>query len=266
MSVEAESGRLKLQRAVEHIDAAEELVARWLDGDDYTIVSGTDPATGLTTARAQVKRAPPARLSVLVGDAVQNMRTALDHSVYWLAERALGTLTSEVEATLMFPIFGNENSRGIPADGAQLFAKASKQQLFGVPDKARDFIETEQPYHWKDDNGYRYHWLWVLHDLNRIDKHRRLATTTAALDLQYLSYPDGVEPRVSFKRAEGPIRDGDELVTYSDAHAGVGGFFERAVAFDEPTHYRSSRPGVGETLRSLLQRVQWIVAVLETLA
>lgn len=265
MPHEAESARLKLHRAVEHIDAAEDLVEQWLEGDDYTIVSESNPTTGLTTARARVKAGPPARLSVLAGDAVQNMRTALDHTVYWLAERALVKLAPEVAATLMFPIVGNANSRGEPTDGARIFVRVSPKQLFGVPDKARDFIESEQPYHWKDASGYRYHWLWVLHDLNRIDKHRRLATTTAALDLEYLSVPQGVDPSVSFKRAEGLIRDGDELVTYSFAHTGVKGFFERAVAFDEPTHARSSRPGVNETLRSLHRRVEWIVAVLETL-
>jgi hypothetical protein len=261
---QAESARLKLDRALDHIDAAEDLVEQWLEGDDYTIDSETDTTTGLTTARAKVKAGPPPRLSVLAGDAVQNMRTALDHIVYWLAERALVTLAPEIAATLMFPIVGNENSRGQPTDGARIFARISPKQLSGVPDKARAFIESEQPYQWKDTD-YRYHWLWVLHDLNRIDKHRRLATTTAALDLQYLSAPEGVDPRVSFKRAEGPIRDGDELVTYSLAHEGVRGFFERAVAFDEPTHGRSSRPAVSETLRSLYQRVEWIVVTLERL-
>jgi hypothetical protein len=79
---EAESARLKLEKAVEHIDAVEEFVEQWLAGNDYTIVSETDSESGLTTARARVKAAPPARLGVLAGDAVQNMRTALDHCVY----------------------------------------------------------------------------------------------------------------------------------------------------------------------------------------
>jgi hypothetical protein len=63
----AESARLKLERAVEHIDAVEALIEQWLDGDDYTIVSETDAGTGLTTARARVTAAPPARVGVLAG-------------------------------------------------------------------------------------------------------------------------------------------------------------------------------------------------------
>jgi hypothetical protein len=174
-------------------------------------------------------------------------------------------LTPEIEAALMFPIVGNEKRRGVPADGAQIFAHAlQRKQLHGVPDEARNFIESEQPYHWEQRDDYRYHPLWVLHDLNRIDKHRRLATTTAALDLQFISVPEGVDPRVTFKRAEGLIRDGDELVTYSGADVGVAAFFERAVAFAEPTHYATR--GVSETLRSVLQCVQWIVAELERLS
>jgi hypothetical protein len=89
---------------------------------------------------------------------------------------------------------------------------------------------------------------------------RRAGATTAALEHQYVTVPDGVDPHVTFKRAEGPIRDGNELVSYGAA-LGVGAFFERAVAFDEPK--LSSSSGVTDTLRSVLQRVEWIVLVLE---
>jgi hypothetical protein len=261
---EPESARLKLERAVEHIDAIEALVDEWLAGDDYAIVRETDAATGLTTARAQVAAGPPARLSVLVGDAAHNMRTALDHVVYWLAERVLGTLTPEVEAGLGFPIIGHANNRGVPIDGAQTFRDRNPELLRGVPTGARDFIEAEQPYRWEAPDGFRYHWLWVVHELDRIDKHRRLATTAAALDIQYVSVPGGVDPRVTFKRAEGLIRDGDELVTYYGHDLGVEVVVERAVVFTEPT-LRSTGPASG-TLRSALQRVEWIVGMLERLA
>ena len=88
--------------------------------------------------RAVIKEPPPERIGILVGDAVQNLRSALDHAVYQLAESQLGTLTREVEERLMFPIFGNQNRKGQSAEGSRLFADAVKRGwLGGVPDDAQ---------------------------------------------------------------------------------------------------------------------------------
>jgi hypothetical protein len=249
---------LKLKRAGEHIEALKVEIDGWLGTDAYTIGSEIDPETGDTVRRAQVKRPPPPQLSLLIGDAVQNLRSALDHTVYFLAERNLGTLTPEIEGALMFPIVGCENSKGELADGSQIFAGAvRKGQLKGVPDPARTFIENEQPYHWgTEDGGYRYHWLWVLHNLNRIDKHRRLAVTTAWLDLPGVSHPTGVTPRITWTRAEGPVKDGDVLVTYSGADKGVNAHLTRAIAIDEGT---AGENDILRCLTNVQDRVQWIV-------
>jgi hypothetical protein len=75
--------------------------------------------------------------------------------------------------------------------------------LNGVPDDALTFIESEQPFRWGGGDDYRYHWLWTLHHLNRIDKHRRLALTTAWLDMPAITVPEGVTPRIKWSRAEG---------------------------------------------------------------
>jgi hypothetical protein len=87
----------------------------------------------------------------------------------------------------MFPIVGNENSKGAPADGSTIIDGLMERTLIGVPDPAQDFIKREQPYHWGD--GYRFHWLWGVYNLDRIDKHRRLAVTTAFLGFLALLSP-----------------------------------------------------------------------------
>jgi hypothetical protein len=158
---------LKLERAREHIEATEKAVDLWLETDAYTISREIDPKTGYTVGRAQINESPPSRISILVGDAIHNLRSALDHTVYSLAEsRSNLPLAPEVEEGLMFPIVGNQNRKGQPADGAKIFAHVSSRQLAGIPDEARAFIEQEQPYHW--DDGYRFHWLWSLNEINTL--------------------------------------------------------------------------------------------------
>lgn len=256
------SARLKLNRAREHVEAVDEYVERWLGTDAYTVVREKDPETGYTVARAKIQGAPPPELSLLIGDAIQNFRSALDHTVYALAESQLGTLPPEVAEVLMFPVVGNQNRKGQPANGETIFADLVEHRgyLHGVPDPARAFIEQEQPYHWGD--GYRHNPLWLVHDLNRIDKHRRVALTTAWLDLQYLSHPSGVDDlKVTFRMAEGPVADDDVLVVYSGAEEGVGSYFERGVAINQPTS--PDIAAVEKTLASIQQRVEWVVASLE---
>jgi hypothetical protein len=255
---------LKLKRAREHIEALDGEIESWLGTDAYTISREIDPETGYTVRRAQVQSLPPDELGLLVGDVVQYLRSALDHVVYFLAERHAGPLTPDAEEALMFPIVGNENRKGERADGAQIFQRALERgRLDGVPDPARAFIKSEQPYHWGDPSSgdpwdaYRYHWLWLIHDLNRIDKHRRLAITTAWLGLPYATTPAGVTPRITFSHAEGPVQDGDVLVTYSGADKGVDAHFSRSVAIDEGTARESDALTCLDNLR---QRVEWIVA------
>jgi len=227
----------KFKRGREHVELVEECVDEWLGTNAYTISREVDPQSGYTVRRAQIKESPPPRISVLVGDAVQNLRSSLDHAVYALAESRLTTIPPEREELLMFPIVGNVNRSGQAADGAKTFAsitRGNRDYLFGIVDPAREFIEREQPYHWGDTpDAFRFHWLWSLHDLNRIDKHRRMALTTAFLGLQFVTTPASVEPRVTCHRAEVQVKDGDPLVTYSGADVGVHAEFTRGVAINE---------------------------------
>jgi len=104
--------------------------------------------------------------------------------------------------------------------------------------------------------GYRYHWLWRVHELDRIDKHRRLAVTAAALRHPFVSIPEGVEPETTFFHAEGPVRDGQLLLSYTGADAGVGSYFDLGVAV---TDANAGADIVAEMLESLLQHVDWVV-------
>jgi hypothetical protein len=259
------SAQSKILRASQHIDCVENLINDWLGTDAYTISSEVDPKTGYTVRRAKIKEFPPERISIVSGDVVHNLRSALDHVIYALAERHLPTpLASDVEAALMYPVIGNINQKGQPAVGADLFRSAvGRYHLAGFPTDALSFIEMEQPYY-RDQSGtdFLFHPAWVLNELDRIDKHRRLALTTAYLDFQFVSIPEGVNPKTCFKQAEGPVKDDDVLVMYLGADQGVQANFSRDVALNESGLPFAGATLVGE-LQSLQRHVQWVGAVLE---
>ena len=259
------NARLKLNRCGSHIDELEGHINAWLGTDAYTITREVDPKTGNTVRRAQIKESPPTELSLIVGDAIQNLRAALDHTVYALADRHSGPLSLEIEESLMFPIVGHINRKGRPANGADIFKSAvGRGQLAGVPDPAIEVIETMQPYYhypdWTTD-GFRFTPLWRMHDLSRIDKHRRIHLTTAYLDLQYVSAPAGLTPKVAFGHAHGPVQDGDVLVSYSGAEEGVDAVATRGVALNETGGVREV--GVADNLKFLKGHAEWVVGVLE---
>ncbi len=93
----------------------------------------------------------PERLGLLVGDAVHNLRSALDHAVWQLA----GASASRVN---QFPIF----------EAVKRFADAEPNYLRGVSEAARRIIESEQPYH-DPPTGLS---ILMIRRMDNIDKHR----------------------------------------------------------------------------------------------
>jgi hypothetical protein len=204
---------LKLERAKEHVDATRAVVAAWLESGTYGIEKTVDASAGRTEVRVRIREAPPARLALIVGDAVHNMRAALDHAVFDAAyQQSGGRLSPRDEENLMFPL--------IWAGTKEDFAKAARWRLPHIPRLVQDVIEEEQPFTWnttEHPGGYRYHWLWRVHELDRIDKHRRLAITTAAVRHPFVTNPAGVEPKPKFFHAGGPVSDGRLLLSYLGA-------------------------------------------------
>lgn len=167
-----DSVRAKLARAQEHIlevDAA---------------LSGVDPRTRYIVTRS--RRLPPeahiidmgdklpedpTRVPLLVGEALQNLRSALDHLVGELERRNGVDRDSQFE----FPIFWD----------AARYKKESPKKVRGVPAAALAVIENSQPYH-RPAPSYKDHPLWILHDLNNADKHRVLIGTSNSITIDNL--------------------------------------------------------------------------------
>jgi hypothetical protein len=247
---------LKLARAGEHIAAVKDLADDWLETDDFKI-ERFRRADGRTEVRVRLAAPPPPEIAVIAGEAVHCLRSALDNAVFASALYAAGgTLDEKTERDLEFPVVGT----GIKAD----FDRLAKRKLAGVPEAVRHVVEEAQPYHFNDSRpgAYVFHWVWTVHDLDRIDKHRRLAVTAAAVRHAAVGIPDGIEPEVKFFHFEGPVVHDQLIASWLADHLGVEFLHDRGVTLAEGPRERRGNT-IGETLHSLFAHILWIVRRIE---
>ena len=139
---------------------------------------------GVLTAYVTAEQPPTDPISLLIGDAMHNLRSALDVLAFSLAAAHTKPLPKEIADRSEFPIFGNENG-----DGRDLFHRVNKKtgrpafgsgliKIDGWHPGAQAAVERLQPY--KRGNEFRSDPLWLLHELDRISKHRLLHVGIAA--------------------------------------------------------------------------------------
>lgn len=193
--------RRKIERADKHIGELHGAIKEWTDTDPYLVVPEDDLDAGDKVYRVRIREQPPAdRWSPIIGDAIHNLRSALDLLVYQL-----------VLANGKTPYTGN----GFPIYETEAEYKAKLPgKVQGTAKKARKVIDGCKPY--KAGNLG----LWQLHALDIIDKHRLLVTAVAShtgliLDLgKSMPFPEGHRPsiEIGLRPAEGcPLKDGDEV-------------------------------------------------------
>ena len=129
--------RLKVERALQHLDSLREQTRTFTESDPYRTVIEADPETGDQVVRIRfthAERRIPRRLGLVAGDAIHNLRSALDHLTWQLA--VLGTGPGR---RTQFPLFDDPNE----------YRRNEAQLLEGIAKGHRARIETLQPYHVK---------------------------------------------------------------------------------------------------------------------
>ncbi len=154
----------KIDRAGEHIDALNREIREWAEGDPYSIEA--EPKGQSTHHRIYVRlhRVPDVRRwGLLSGDAVHNMRSALDHLVYTMAIRVSGQDPPPDFNRLQFVILDD------PTHWAgQLW------HLKPLSDEMRALMESIQPYKATPLERVQYDLLRWLRELDDADKHRAI--------------------------------------------------------------------------------------------
>jgi hypothetical protein len=158
--------RAKLDWARKHLDRLESEIQIFVDSEPYTPTFEKQEQVGRWISRIRVNRTIPSEWSLIVGDVLHNLRSALDNVVYALITNESGTPAKP--AQIQFPIFG---------DSADFKAKREKY-LAGMNPKAVAIIEGLQPFNRLDRKWHSQ--LTILNYLSNIDKHRHIIVTTMA--------------------------------------------------------------------------------------
>src|SRR5581483_10715956 len=112
---------------------------------------------------------------LLAGDAIQNLRSALEHAVW-------AGVPSRMRRRTQFPIFKD------PCE----FQVLGRPMIAGLSEPIRALIEEAQPCNGMFSDAPEWDPLWQLRDLSNRDKHRTLSTVAAGIDIPYVGW-DGVE-------------------------------------------------------------------------
>lgn len=192
---------------------------------------------------------PPARLGVLMGEFVHDLRSTLDQLVWQLAL----TKVSDPSPRLMFPIHSSE-----PTDWASI----AGDRLRDVPADAVDMIWRAQPFQTERPELTP---LAVVHKLWNDDKHRSLLNPVSIPtepDLSGLeANADDVDEDAELDLEWGaPLVPGMRLVTFRytptgpQARGRVSGQTPIEVFFGSIEFRAAAMPGVVAAIRGLVQQ------------
>jgi hypothetical protein len=154
--------RLKIHRANEHLDNLQLDIGRFFKTDPYSFRIEGDPQTGECVCYLSRCDDIPSSVSIIAGDVIHNLRSALDYLAYQLVK--IGTRSRGPFVGIYFPI----------VDDSRELDPAIERKVKGAREEAKNAIRNVKPY--KGGNTP----LWQLHKLNIIDKHRLLVAASSS--------------------------------------------------------------------------------------
>jgi hypothetical protein len=160
---------VKPNRAKKHIRDLNDACDAFDKSHPYVVSTDINPQTREYTYKIESIQSVPLEIAAIAGDALQNLRSALDHLAYRLVEVAGGEPTSRTG----FPIFESAEKYAHPENTGK---------VKGMGNGAIEAINNLKPYGGGNDA------LWHLHQLNNRDKHR-LLIAVAAKNLDYNMTP-----------------------------------------------------------------------------
>jgi len=206
MSDSLEDTWLKLARAKKHLNELQRKVDAFVNRKPYTLFRHDDPEHGRYIYRGKIVRMPPETWGPIIGDAVHNMRSAID-CLAW----ALCTKPSRVTA---FPIFTSPPKE-------ERSKRRFDDMIRHIPPDAQEIIKELQPYNYGD--LAKLYPLAVLQWLSNTDKHQVLVAVGTLINAPTKVIPGSFISNLSFNEREVEfevsVKIGDEM------------HFEKALSF-----------------------------------
>jgi hypothetical protein len=239
LSMDALDGvRAKLTRATETLVTLDDEIGFYLDSGPVDVRREVT-SDGVNMFCLAVTASPPARLSVLAGEVVHQMRSALDHIAHDLVRSAGNEPTRQTA----FPIHAKKPSRVSIAGG--------------VTPEVLALVDAVQPYHADEPDTNPLH---VLHFLWNEDKHRNIHLITAGVArTQAFLSPPGGQVLLGGQFQTRPVFDGEPFAAF-EVDGGVPEDAELTAMGDLFVSLGAPRSVIGvpaaEVLESLLNCVR----------
>lgn len=195
----------KIYRAKKHIKEIDGEIQLFLKGNPYRVVAQVDPETREDVFYVRVAKDVPLSWGTIVGDAVHNLRSALDLLVCC----AVVANGGKIKRSTGFPIGENVDE----------FEAGLRKKAAGIPAEAARVMRSFHPYKSGHD---ALDVLWKLHRLDVLDKHRllipvgaahRSTIITAVVEAPELETPVALAPfPFVTPKAVFPLKDGTEIL------------------------------------------------------
>lgn len=226
----------KLTRGNEHIQLLESELKPLTDTKAYAVTHEFDNNAGnhiwwLASAPPNI----PLRASTIIGDALFNFRSALDHLVWQLVE-ANGKKPGRFN---QFPIYRNPSE----------FKAKGKSQIKGVSKQAATIIQRLQKHPGRDS-------LMRLVRLNDIDKHRHLHLCVLSIGTASMQ----IAPNIGHEAHLGKVEYGTVLCTIYTRDMDVEYYPSFEIVFDES---QGSRGPVLQGLKNIYSSVKHVIDSLQ---
>ena len=219
--------RAKIERANNHLSDLDAACRAFCDTQEDQVSSSVNPNTGELTYYGPPDRDVPMEIAIVAGDAVHNLRSALDHLAYQLVLANGNKPNRKTD----FPIFKDASD----------YEKNCVERTEGMSQKALARIGEAKPYKGGNDT------LWRLHKLDIIDKHRLLFTTCVLNPSNSITPSQVTGLSKTFPRKFSvphdlqiaspirsvPLKAGVELLTVPRSDAGAPIKFRFIIAFNE---------------------------------
>lgn len=179
---------------------AESMINEWLAKPNIYSVGVETDADGSVEVVGRQLKALPTDLGLVVGDALQALRSSLDNLAYALTLKNTPGLTGKQEKNISFPISDTPPTMG--DERIKYMSDAARTILIGLSPDKRVSPLNENP-------------LWLLNKANNRDKHRVVTVAAAAVTNYSLNFTGVMMQGPGFIGPGGPqltLQPGDGVV------------------------------------------------------
>lgn len=226
------SAELKLIRAAEHLKSIKRCIATYSAGKPHKIAIKPKRKKQLN-----IPKSPPKRISILAGEMVYQMRSALDHLTFEIIKLNpnISAIDPDWREHCQFPLRLSLPPGKMPPLAETEFIR----NLPGISHKAFTVIERMQPYY---GNGPANNMLELLANLSNIDKHRHLNLVRPRIR-QFQQIAVGgqvVNGKWMMLERGAKIKPADITYYKADGAVKVNRSYTALVAFDERSYLGDS--------------------------